>query len=51
MYSIFTGFNRWKNAKMQAESGRQDYNLQRSHSALNYLAPYEFMMKFDHYNT
>ena len=34
-----------EDAKMKAENWRQDYNLSRPHSALNYLTPAEFVKK------
>lgn len=38
-------------AKQKTENWRQDYNLQRPHSALNYLTPNEFVIKFNPCNT
>ena len=40
-----------EDAKNKAENWRCDYNLQRPHSALNYLTPHEFVMKFNPCNT
>ena len=34
-----------EDAKLKAEKWRQDYNLSRPHSALNYLTPVEFAKK------